>query len=350
MTQAAPKIAIGKAKLFSQRVLAWYYQAGRHDLPWQQDINPYKVWVSEIMLQQTQVNTVIPYYHAFMQAFPDVHALAAAEQAQVLQYWSGLGYYARARNLHKAAQILVSEYGRQFPQTLEQWQALPGIGRSTAGAILALSMAQRQPIMDGNVKRVLCRYHAIGEQTHLSATQKQLWDLAEQYTPDEEVGAYTQAMMDLGATVCRRSQPTCLYCPLSEDCKARQQGNPTAYPVSKKRAPLPTQARQLWLIQNPAGEILLQKRPQTGIWGGLWSLPECEEGDCAYQSLAGEHKQGKAFRHTFTHYHLAISPRYLQLANPEQIKLASSRWFALDAALAEGLPKPVRSLLLRLNA
>ena len=261
------------------RLLAWFAENGRHDLPWQQHQtdtpNPYIVWLSEVMLQQTQVTTVLPYFARFMQSFPTVQDLAAAEWDNVAEHWAGLGYYARARNLHKGAKQLVdiiNETG-DYPQTLEGWEAISGVGPSTAGAIMAMGLHHYGVICDGNVKRVLTRWAAIDDDITKSATTKELWALAERLTPREQSGLFAQAMMDMGATLCTRSKPACLLCPLQDDCLAHAQGRETDYPAKAKKQPKPSKFSNALLIKNVDGEILWLQRPDNGIWGGLWSLP-----------------------------------------------------------------------------
>lgn len=341
-------------------VLQWFDQHGRHDLPWQQNTTPYRVWVSEIMLQQTQVSTVIPYYHRFMQRFPDVSALAEAPIDDVLHLWTGLGYYARARNLHKSAQIVTNHYQGNFPPSLEQLSELPGIGRSTAGAILALSMGQRGIILDGNVKRVLCRYYAIQDWSGENATQKQLWQLAGQATPAERVAAYTQAMMDLGATVCTRSKPACARCPLADTCQALALGLTKTLPVSKPRKILPVRQTFMLICEQGKGEVLLEQRPASGLWGGLWSLPEFSGFDDVQTWL--EHKGANfktcwpVVRHTFSHFHLDITPVIATLASHHIAEQdAGTCWYPLaptadDTRVNLGLSAPVKKLLQRLGA
>lgn len=306
---------------FSDRLLRWYDQFGRHDLPWQQQRSPYRVWLAEIMLQQTQVATVIPYYLRFMQAFPDVGSLATAPLERVLELWSGLGYYSRARNLHKAARVIDAEFDGEFPNNIDQVMALPGIGQSTAGAILAQARQQRHAILDGNVKRVLCRYHAVEGWPSKAAVQKQLWRYAEQHTPEERVDDYTQAIMDLGATVCTRSSPRCQQCPLQIDCIAYGRNHVKRYPSPRPRKALPIKAvRFLILTDRATGRIMLEKRPPSGIWGGLWSLPEADLDDdiqrlCQQRwdmKVLGNQDQ-RAFRHSFSHYHLDITPCRVQV-------------------------------------
>lgn len=336
---------------FADRVLTWFDQHGRKDLPWQQNPTPYRVWISEIMLQQTQVATVIPYYQRFMQQLPDVQTLAAAPQDQVLQLWEGLGYYSRARNLHKAAQLIHCEYAGQFPEDLEGMQSLPGIGRSTAGAILSLSADQTHAILDGNVKRVLARYHAVAGWPGTSQTLKQLWHLAEQHLPQTRNAAYTQAMMDMGATLCTRSKPACLLCPLQQDCQAFLQGNPQDYPGKRPKKVLPEKQAIALLLTNPAGEILLQKRPPTGIWGGLWSFPEFTKQDdlaewlqSCFQLDVSEPEILPSWSHTFSHYRLHLQPQRVVL-DASRLGIMEGNgwlWYKAGTALHGGLSAAVR--------
>ena len=264
---------------FQRNVLDWFKQHGRTHLPWQHDVSPYKVWLSEVMLQQTQVATVIPYFERFIQRYANVHALATAPLDDVLHLWSGLGYYSRARNLHKAAQCVVNQYAGHFPQTLDELVTLPGVGRSTAGSILALAYHQQAAILDGNVKRVLCRHFAIDGWPGQSKVANQLWTVAESHTPKQHVAMYTQAMMDLGAMVCTRSKPQCNQCPLSNSCQAAAQQQQLDYPGKKPKKIIPTRHATFLLLQNQSQQILLQQRPPTGIWGGLWCLPQCDMPD-----------------------------------------------------------------------
>ncbi|MGP5645249.1 A/G-specific adenine glycosylase [Psychrobacter celer] len=264
---------------FAPRLLDWFAENGRHDLPWQQHQtdtpNPYVVWLSEVMLQQTQVTTVLPYFARFMESFPSVQDLAAAEWDLVAEHWAGLGYYARARNLHKGAKQLaeiIDETG-DFPQTLAGWEAISGVGPSTAGAIMAMGLHKYGVICDGNVKRVLTRWAAIEGDITKSATTKTLWALAERLTPVDDSGRFAQAMMDMGATLCTRSKPACLLCPLQEDCLAHAQGRETDYPVKAKKQPKPSKFSNALIIKDTDGKILWLQRPDNGIWGGLWSLP-----------------------------------------------------------------------------
>ncbi len=347
--------------LFNNRVLKWFDQHGRHDLPWQIEPSPYRVWVSEIMLQQTQVNTVIPYYQRFMQRFPTVEALAEAETDQVLHLWTGLGYYARARNLHKTAQLIANRYKGEFPHSVEQLKQLPGIGQSTAGAIAALSMHIKAPILDGNVKRVLTRFHAIEGWPEQSKVKSQLWILAEALLPKHDIAKYTQAMMDLGATVCTRSKPLCSDCPLHRDCEAFKQDLIASIPGKKASKTLPVKSVTLLILQNEAGEILLEKRPPSGIWGSLWSLPEglpasSNETEAPGSSHLPVRVKGAKpveldkIRHTFSHFHLDITPMHLGFASNSNAVMDSQSWlwYPLDHSLEVGLAAPVKKLLSQL--
>ena len=335
-------------------MLDWFDRHGRHDLPWQQDINPYRVWVSEIMLQQTQVSTVIPYFQRFMQRFPDVQSLADAPQDDVLHLWTGLGYYARARNLHKAAKMVVEQFAGSFPADPELLGSLPGIGRSTAGAILAISMGQRGVILDGNVKRVLCRYHAIQQWSGTTATQKLLWTLADAATPTHRVADYTQAIMDLGATLCSRSKPDCESCPLNRDCMALKLGITGRLPVSKPKRTMPEKQVLMVICRDAGNRILLQQRQSPGIWGGLWSFPECQDEaeleNWLAQQNARVEQRWPGLRHTFSHFHLDITPVLVNLQADSQIGDSSGiLWYQNGPkAPAIGLAAPVKKLLERL--
>lgn len=337
---------------FARRLLAWYDRHGRHDLPWQQQPTPYRVWVSEVMLQQTQVATVIPYFERFMKSFPNVEALANASLDEVLAHWSGLGYYSRARNLHRAAQLVRDEYNGEFPQQLEAVMALPGIGRSTAGAILALACEQHQTILDGNVKRVLSRFHAIEGWPGKREVEQRLWQLAETLTPKKRTADYTQAIMDLGATLCTRSKPRCEACPVSSECLAHTEGRITEFPGKKARKALPIKTVLMPIVVNARGEVLLQKRPPVGIWGGLWSLPECVD-----EAALSHWYQGKGIaqdgaqvlepiRHTFTHFHLLIQPYYSELKQGQCVADSGlDEWHTFTQLAELGLPTPVRRIL-----
>ena len=341
---------------FSQRLLSWFKQHGRHDLPWQHDRSLYRVWISEIMLQQTQVITVIPYFERFMSRFPDSRSLADAEQDEVLHLWTGLGYYARARNLHKAAQIIRDDYDDRFPQEFDSVLALPGIGRSTAGAILAQALGKRHIILDGNVKRVLTRLYAIEGWPSKKQIEKQLWEIAESLTPEKDITDYTQAIMDLGATVCARKS-SCPDCPVTNLCEAHRQDQVSLYPTPKKRKTLPIKETQMLLLQNTQGDILLQQRPPSGIWGSLWSLPECNEKNIekwCQQKLGLEIHKIKMqpyFRHTFSHFHLDITPIFAQVKSPtNQVMEADKRlWYNTQRPESLGLPAPVLKILNQLT-
>lgn len=341
---------------FSVRLLNWYDRHGRKHLPWQQAINPYRVWVSEIMLQQTQVATAIPYYRRFMERFPALDSLAAAALDDVLYYWSGLGYYSRARNLHKAAQLVRDQHAGRLPQALDKLTALPGIGRSTAGAILSIACGQRQPILDGNVKRVLARFHAIEGWTGAREVQELLWQLADQYTPRKRVADYTQAIMDLGATLCTRSKPDCGTCPLRTACLAYKQDRVSDYPSPKPKKNLPTRKSRFLILLNQHGDVLLEKRPPAGIWGGLWSLPECDhdvviEKHCrdVYGIEIGQIEILPDARHSFSHFHLQIQPLRI-VVNQLSDKLMETGervWYNSASNEQRGLATPVRRLLNR---
>ncbi|MCY1501072.1 Adenine DNA glycosylase [compost metagenome] len=339
---------------FSSAVLAWYDAHGRKDLPWQQDLTPYRVWVSEIMLQQTQVSTVLGYFDRFMDALPTVQALAAAPEDEVLHLWTGLGYYTRARNLQKAAEIVVARHGGEFPRSVEQLTELPGIGRSTAGAIASLSMGLRAPILDGNVKRVLARYVAQEGYPGEPKVAKQLWQVAERLTPQARVNHYTQAMMDLGATLCTRSKPSCLLCPVRSGCRAHLLGRESAYPEPKPRKALPQKHTLMPLLANREGAILLYRRPSSGLWGGLWSLPELDD-LAALDPLAarhalrlGERRALPALTHTFSHFQLAIEPWLVRVdAAAPAVAEGDWLWYNLATPPRLGLAAPVKKLLKR---
>jgi len=338
---------------FARRLLEWHRLHGRHDLPWQEDRTPYRVWVSEIMLQQTQVQTVIPYFHRFMERFPDVGALAAADIDDVLHLWSGLGYYARARNLHRAAGIVGKEHGGEFPGTVEELVKLPGIGRSTAGAILALSRNQPLPILEGNVRRVLCRLHGVEGWPGEKKVEEKLWELSAAHVPADAAADYTQAIMDLGATVCTRSKPQCPSCPAVALCEANRLGKTGVLPAPRPRATLPVREAMLALIEDPAGRILLERRPAAGIWGGLWSLPECPSGedvvDWARRRFGWRAVDVQAvpgLRHTFTHFHLDIRPVRIRVgAEADGISEANGLAWERPGGIQRGLPAPVRRLI-----
>ncbi len=336
---------------FAQLLLAWYDSNGRADLPWRNDITAYRVWVSEIMLQQTQVTTVIPYFKRFVAAFPNVRILANAPLDEVLHRWTGLGYYARGRNLHKAAGIICTKFAAELPADHANLQQLPGIGRSTAGAICAIAFNQPQPILDGNVKRVLSRYFRVAGWPGQSSVQKNLWQLAAATTPKQRCADYTQAIMDLGATLCTRSKPNCSACPLQSNCQAHASGTTAQYPASKPRKSLPVQTRLLLIVINEAGDVLLQQRPPTGLWGGLWSFPECPHDDditatCQQLGLtADRYRRGEPRRHTFSHYHLDYTPVYIDARPQTRIADSGLTWINPAHPGQLGLPRPVQQLL-----
>ena len=345
------------AEQFGTAVLEWYDRHGRKDLPWQQRITPYRVWVSEIMLQQTQVSTVLGYFDRFMDALPTVEALAAASEDEVLHLWTGLGYYSRARNLHRTAKLVVAEHGGEFPRNVDRLAELPGIGRSTAGAIASLSMGLRAPILDGNVKRVLARYVAQQGYPGEPKVARQLWEVAERFTPHQRVNHYTQAMMDLGATLCTRSKPSCLLCPLRLGCRAHLLGRETEFPVPKPRKALPQRRTLMPLLANRDGSILLYRRPSTGLWGGLWSLPELDDLD-AVALLAARHAlevedrcQLPDLTHTFSHFQLAIEPWLIRVKTGAAVVAeADWLWYNLATPPRLGLAAPVKTLLKRAAA
>ena len=325
---------------FAQRLLDWFDLNGRKNLPWQTEITPYRVWVSEIMLQQTQVATVIGYFQRFMQRFPKVEDLATASIDEVLHLWTGLGYYARGRNIHKAAKLIVEQYSGHFPEDQLQLEALPGIGPSTAGAIRAIAMQQRGVILDGNVKRVLARFHAItGHYSH-SPVNQLLWQRAEEHTPIERIDAYTQAIMDLGATLCMRSKPNCLACPLSRRCQALAEDRVQELPTKKKKPAKPIRKARFFVLRLPDNRVLLEQRQQSGLWGGLWNPPErgvelSIEEFLRHQGVVRQDviakRDGERFRHTFSHFHLDIEPVYIDLRRQPQMPLkANQRWVAAD--------------------
>ena len=345
---------------FAPRVLAWFAEYGRKDLPWQQYHDPYPTWLSEVMLQQTQVATVIPYFTTFMAKFPTVTALADAHIDEVLHLWTGLGYYARGRNLHKTAQIIRDEYQGRFPTEFEQVLALPGVGRSTAGAILSLSLDQPHAILDGNVKRVLSRWAAIEGWYGIKAVENTLWTLATELTPAQQVADYNQVMMDLGATVCTRSRPDCNICPLNSDCRALAIGTPTAFPTSKPKKTIPVKTVQMLLLKQ-GDSVYLQQRPPTGIWGGLWCFPERDNDSSLAEQLArygiSEYNSCSlpGFRHTFSHFHLDIEPLLIIIKTPAtaQIMAPASKildkrdglWYNIEQPATVGLAAATKKIL-----
>lgn len=343
---------------FSERLLHWFDQHGRHDLPWQHPRTPYRVWLAEIMLQQTQVQTVLPYYARFLAALPTLRDLAAAEHDAVMALWSGLGYYARARNLHAAAKQCVALHDGDLPADFDALAALPGIGRSTAGAILAQAHGQRFAILDGNVKRVLSRYHGVRGWPGSGPIEKQLWLHAEAHLPAERLADYTQAIMDFGATLCTRSEPACVLCPMQDDCVARIEGLTEVLPESKPGKPLPTRHCVLLIANDPEGRVLLMRRPPAGVWAGLWSLPECVDHDAARDWLQRhldadfDHAQAHPeLDHVFSHYRLRAEPLHWRGVQ-ERARVADNpdlRWIAYNELARIGLPSPIRKLLVSLQ-
>lgn len=342
--------------LFQKRVLKWFDRFGRRDFPWQKNKTPYRVWVSEIMLQQTQVSTVIPYFERFMQRFPDLTSLASSQEDAVLHLWTGLGYYSRARNLHRSAQMIEYDLQGHFPDTVEGLQSLPGIGRSTAGAILSCGFNKKATILDGNVKRLLARYSGQTMPLDDRKTLDELWALAEKYTPSQRVSDYTQVMMDLGATLCTPKNPRCEECPLLSSCEAKREGLVEQIPAKKKKTKLPLRQVTFLVLLNQE-QILLQKRPAKGIWGGLWSLPEIP-GQASLLDLKShclekfklqikESKPMKPLRHTFSHFQLDIHPICLKLKRPIPKDLVTEKqiWYSLRQPQMLGLPAPILSLL-----
>jgi A/G-specific adenine glycosylase len=350
-------IPMPAASTFAPRVLDWFDQFGRVDLPWQHDTSPYRVWVSEIMLQQTQVATVIPYFERFMTVFPTVQSLADAPQDQVLHLWTGLGYYARARNLHSAAQFVCTELGGVFPYSVEALCELPGVGRSTAGAIVSIAFGQRAVILDGNVKRVLARHRAVAGWPGQAKIHQQLWRIADEYTPAQRTADYSQAMMDLGATRCTRSAPACTSCPLNGDCEALALGKQSAYPGKKPRKTLPIKSTIFLMVRDEGGDIWLERRPARGIWGGLWCFPQVADITQAnnwcldrwgLEPVAIDVWEG--FRHTFSHYHLDILPVHITLAGTPAAVMEErgQLWYNRRRPPEIGLAAPVASLLAKL--
>jgi len=353
VTRRGGRAAVPDPRQLARKLLPWYDRHGRHDLPWQQDPTPYRVWVSEVMLQQTRVETVIPFFKRFVRRFPDVAALAAASENEVLHLWSGLGYYSRGRNLLAAARQVVAERGGELPDTPEALRALPGIGRSTAGAILALAHGRRAAILDGNVRRVLARYFLVREWPGGSAGAARLWQLAEICTPAKRVADYTQAIMDLGATVCTAREPDCERCPLAPDCGARREGLaallPARRPVARRR---PLRRICMLLVLRDGGDVLLERRASRGIWGGLWSLPEFADRESllawcvARLGRAARPERLPVLRRSFTHFDLDIEPWRLRAgAAAGRVEEAGRVWYNGHTPSSIGLPAPVRRLI-----
>lgn len=340
---------------FSQKIIRWQLVHGRHGLPWQDTRDAYRVWLSEIMLQQTQVGTVIAYYERFLKRFPTIAALAAAPGDEVMQHWAGLGYYARARNLHRAAQQIVEQHSGRFPEQFDAIHALPGVGRSTAAAVSAFAFGQRAAILDGNVKRVLARHFGIAGDVKSKPVTDQLWEIAEQELPKINIESYTQGLMDLGATLCTRSKPGCLLCPVQKSCVAHREGLTDSLPGKGTKRETPHRNIQM-LVLIDSGEVLLEKRPPTGIWGGLWSLPECaleldalEEAKSRFSIRAKKIKKWPTVEHGFTHYSLSIFPIEIRVtAKQPRAMEAGLVWLDLADIGRAALPAPVKKILLAL--
>jgi len=336
---------------FSTRLIAWQRVEGRNDLPWQGE-DAYHVWLSEIMLQQTQVATVIPYYLRFIASFPTISALAAATEEQVLVHWSGLGYYARGRNLHRAALIIAEKYHGEFPREFDQIFELPGIGRSTASAICALAFHERRAILDGNVKRVLARYCGIEGWAGERKVEEKLWQQAEALLPERDIAAYIQAQMDLGATLCTRSRPKCSECPVHSDCMAFRSGRVGELPTPRSRKAIPERHATFLLLMH-GNDILLERRPGSGVWGGLWCPPQLEDRQGIVENFVqrggmkvSERIELAGFTHAFTHFKLRITPALLRLAHkPHRVQQPGSVWLDVEEALQAAIPTPVRKVL-----
>jgi A/G-specific adenine glycosylase len=346
--------------MFTAALLRWFDLHGRHNLPWQQNPTPYRVWVSEVMLQQTQVAAVIPYYERFMREFPTVQELAASDEDAVLHLWTGLGYYARARNLRKCAQALVTLHCGEFPASIDEVTALPGIGRSTAGAILALARGERHPILDGNVKRVLARVFGIAGDPGSASVLAELWTQADACTPTERVAAYTQAIMDLGATLCTRARPACTVCPMSGFCVAAREGRQAELPWRKAKRDRGSREATLLIAESGVGgarAILVERRPAPGIWGGLWSPPQFESEGAALDWCRMELGEPEVeaqrlapIEHAFTHFDLRLNPIRVRCRPALGVNERGRIWYQLDAPPKVGLPQPIRQLFERLSA
>jgi A/G-specific adenine glycosylase len=338
--------------VFANAIIAWQKQHGRHYLPWQNTVDPYAIWVSEIMLQQTQVAAVIGYYGNFMQRFPNIAALANATQEEVLQSWSGLGYYSRARNLHAAAQKIVDDFGGEFPESFNDILSLSGIGRSTAAAISTFALNAPQPILDGNVKRVFARHFNIAGWPSAPKVAAKLWQIAECENPKADAIAYTQGLMDLGATLCTRTKPKCPACPVNASCAAFKLDLVSSLPTPKPRKASPEKSTTMLVFLNNR-EVLLEKRPQTGIWAGLWSLPEIDMHEIASEialsrfGIEVEAEEPLALiNHAFTHFKLAITPQpLLVIKQTLRAQAPNTVWLPIDEAISAAIPTPVRKFL-----
>jgi len=342
-----------RSDAFADALLAWFDMHGRKNLPWQHPRTPYRVWLSEVMLQQTQVRTVIPYFERFVGALPSLVTLAAAPLDRVLALWSGLGYYSRARNLHRAAELCVARHAGELPRDLDALSALPGIGRSTAAAILAQAFGMRHAILDANVRRVLARWHGVHGWPGTSAVQRILWQHAEAHTPAKRVIDYTQAIMDFGAAVCVSPRPHCAQCPVATDCVALREGSTAQLPEAKPARTRPTRDTTMLIVRDDSGRVLLERRPPAGVWARLWSLPEVVDAGSApavLQERYGVHAREplalRAFVHSFSHYHLRVTPLLVEATRANRVADDGERaWVARDELAALGLPAPVRRLL-----
>ena len=342
---------------FSTRLLAWHKRHGRHDLPWQGTREAYRIWVSEIMLQQTQVAAVIPYYSRFLERFPDIATLAGAPEDEVLRLWSGLGYYSRARNLQHAAQAIVERHAGAFPRALEDIEALPGIGRSTAAAIAAFAYGMRAAILDGNVKRVLARHFAVAGFPGEKRVEQRLWQIAEAQLPARAIANYTQAIMDLGATLCTRAKPACTACPLAHSCQALALNRVKEFPARRPAKAVPTRSTHMLLLVRD-GELLLEKRPPSGIWGGMWSLPELDDENDARALSRSDYgcdiaapERLAPLAHGFTHFKLNIQPLLCRVKKfTPAAREVGQIWLSLEEAQGAAIPVPVRKLIARLLA
>lgn len=339
---------------FNQRIIDWHALHGRKTLPWQYDKSLYKTWVSEVMLQQTQVATVIPYFNKFMRSFPTVDYLANAPIDEVLHHWTGLGYYARARNLHKAAQTIRDKFNGKFPEDFEDVLALSGVGRSTAGAILSLTLGKNFAILDGNVKRVLTRHQTIEGWTGEKRVENRLWELAERLTPSKQSNIFNQAMMDMGAMICTRSKPKCDECPVSQDCLALQTNSMTDYPTPKAKKKIPAKSAVMLVLCEAGKVIQLQQRPPAGIWGGLWCFPEFTSIDEALLHLQQQGIKPKqqselaTFRHTFSHFHFDITPLLVEVDHVDSLQVmeeSGSLWYNLQYPQKIGLAAATKKIL-----
>ncbi len=353
---AGTRAARPPAQAFASRLIDWQRSHGRNDLPWQHTTDPYRIWLSEIMLQQTQVSAVIPYYEPFLRTFPDLRSLALAPLQSVLERWSGLGYYGRARNLHQCAQRVIADFGGVFPADVNALQQLPGIGRSTASAISAFAYGTRAPILEGNAKRVLARHAGIEGYPGERKVEQRLWEIAEERLPDDNIEPYTQGMMDLGATICTRARPACILCPVAADCVARITGSLDRIPAPRPKKAVPRRAVTMVLLLHQEA-VLLERRPPLGIWGGLWSLPELPENIgveqyCSTRFTAQVRAAAPLaeIEHGFTHFHLTITPQPCSVVSwSERAEEPGLLWLPLMDVGGAALPAPIKKFLVGLR-